>query len=662
MSWPVCRTETLSQGLPPGHCVGFLPKTTRWSGEVRLLGDVVVPSGAVLEVDPGTQIRTAEKPLWKYKFLRSGDRGQLQGNDLAFGRLICWGRLVVRGTTEKPVRFLPEGKTWGGIVLLGRARADMEWVELSHAARAGVLCHDRAHLRVQGGKFSGSETGLSAAGFGSVSVTDSSFFSNGRGILSYDFAAVLAEGDYFFENQWGVRADDASFARMERCSFRNNSEAGLLGQGRAWIDLNTNAFEGHEKIAVFLQDKSHGHARGNRFLHNAVGYEVLDDAHLVSDDDKIGPGSSVGVRGLRRARLRFRRAFLHGHLKEAALQTQDGVRAEMTACRFWENGTAISSQGKSRLRLRECEFQKNASAGKLQDRSVVSVVRSRLSGNKTGLEFCGGARGSLEENEFRAQSAAALDLAAASRVLCRRNRFDENGVALELKETSRAAMSGNHFLRQGSHGVLVRHRAAVRGRGNLFEDNAQAGVQGLDNARLLLAGNTFQANAVGVGIGPWVAADLRRNVFQGQRREGVSSSSEAPVVVKKNIFSKNATGIGHFEKDRALVKKNSFLKNSYAAGTCGGTAFPRWEENRCVDNGRGLVCRDRSGPFVQKNYFEGADNVALLCVGESVPRVRKNRFVGNKIAVATGASSRPGLDSNRWEKNGTETMEWRGEE
>jgi len=100
-----------------------------WSGAVFVTGDVFVPQGVTLTIQPGTTVtfadRKDDKNLWKGQLL---DQQKFRGVPRA--ELLVAGTLIARGTSNKLITFtgdwsskdanLPYGQ-WGGIVILPTA-------------------------------------------------------------------------------------------------------------------------------------------------------------------------------------------------------------------------------------------------------------------------------------------------------------------------------------------------------------------------------------------------------------------------------------------------------------------------------------------------------------------------------------------------------------
>ncbi len=639
---------------------GVLGPVVRWSGEVRLAGDVMVPWGATLEIAAGTRVRAARVPRWKYRFDRRGDRGARLGSAREHCYLVVYGALRVLGTVEKPVRFLAEGAAWGGVVLLGAARAQVTYAEIAAAEIAGLACFDRSRLEARGCRFQDCRAGLLCAGLSRVWVGEGLFAGSGAGLLACDVASVEAEGNRFFKNRLGMCGDDASRSRLTGNSFRANQDRGVLARGRCRMELASNAFEGQAEVAVRLEERARLAARDNRLFHNGCGYQLEDDSRLSSRGDKVGPNTRCGVQALSRARAAFRDGFFHSHETESAFQTQSRARADLSGCRFFSNRSGVAAHDRSDCRLDRCAFQGNRDWGaSFNGWARARVEQCQFSRNVSALAFFGSSQGVLAGNDVRGQSGAAVRVAGQGRVRTDGNRWQDNFLGMEIQDNAAVLSRGDRVEGQKEHGFLVRQFASLEVRRGCFQDNGRAAVQGLDNARLALEGNRFRGNAVGAAVTDGVSGRIRRNEISGHRQEGVSASSVGRVEVEENVFLGNRVGIGHFGRDRSRVARNRFARNTGAAGLCADAAAPEWEKNVCRENFYGLECRNRSAPRAAGNWFEDSAEAALRIEEEAAPRVEGNVFRGNRIGWSCAASARPSLEGNDFRDNLTEAADLR---
>ncbi|CAB1063893.1 hypothetical protein D1BOALGB6SA_8678, partial [Olavius sp. associated proteobacterium Delta 1] len=119
-------TVTVDSSLPT--TTGLLTGDEAWSGEILLTGDVTVPAGVTLTIEPGTTAR----------FLALND-DQGSGSNGSRAELIVRGALVAEGTAEQPIVFTssssdPNKGDWYGIRLV--ADANDASISLDHCTVA----------------------------------------------------------------------------------------------------------------------------------------------------------------------------------------------------------------------------------------------------------------------------------------------------------------------------------------------------------------------------------------------------------------------------------------------------------------------------------------------------------------------------------------------
>lgn len=581
---------------------GVLPGVTRWRGEVLLEGDVVVPADATLEIEAGARLRVAPAPGFKHPFERPAGGGTLHMPAAERCSLIVLGTLKVLGREGKPVALAPDA-SWGGVALLGGAKAEVAHAEIAGADMA-VACFDRSELQLTSCRLSGGGAGVLAAGFSRARLAGSLFEENERGLTACDFAELRAEGCRFHGNGIGASAEDGARAGLSACGFRANRVAGLQARGRARLRADQGVFEGHPREAAILMEQARVTAAGNRFFGNGQGYSLRDDAELDSAGDVIGPSRLCGLQAAQRSRARLANAFLHSHEAEPAAQCVDDARLDLRGCRFYSNRVGLSSFGRARWRLEDAVFKGNGRAAlEAGEDSSGEALRGEFLENGAGAVIHGRARAELRDSRFAGHAGPAVRAQENSRVSAERCRFEGNEVGLEAQGAAALDLRDNDVRSQSLHGVLARQSARVRARRSRFAENGRTGVQALEGASVRLEGNDFTANAVGAGLSEKASGFLGKNAFHAQSGEGVCAASEGDVLIQKNLFSRNRVGVGHFAADRSVVRGNRFLGQREAAGVCADRAAPRWEGNRCLDNARALECRDQARPVVKDNRF-----------------------------------------------------------
>jgi hypothetical protein len=116
---------------------GVLTENETWSGTVTLTGDVTVPVGMTLTIEPGTEV-----------VFPAGSDDTGGGEEIGLTELIINGSLSALGTEGNEIVFRSSSGTpakgdWGGIRVtwgLGAKTMEMQHCDLSHAS-AGIRWH-----------------------------------------------------------------------------------------------------------------------------------------------------------------------------------------------------------------------------------------------------------------------------------------------------------------------------------------------------------------------------------------------------------------------------------------------------------------------------------------------------------------------------------------
>lgn len=160
-----------------------------WQGEITVKGVVAVKRGASLTVTPGTTV----------KFVKM-DR---DGNEVGDGEIMVEGRLIAKGTKDKPIRFVsaeanPSINDWSYLQFIASDTGNLlEYCQFENAF-AGVMIH-----------------------YAEVRIVDCLFRNNNRG-LHFNTADLHAEHNTFVDNRIGIR-----FMRFEGdILIKNNQIAG----------------------------------------------------------------------------------------------------------------------------------------------------------------------------------------------------------------------------------------------------------------------------------------------------------------------------------------------------------------------------------------------------------------------------------------------------
>jgi hypothetical protein len=250
---------------------------------VRIEGTITVAPQATLTIEPGTVIR----------FARSG------ADPAADGALLVFGRLVARGSAERPILFVAAtpGTTWQGIVFLGSDKKNLlEHCRVEGAATAvdasfttlnlkathlassstGLRCQD-CLLVMAGGGAERCGVGLSLMD-SETDLRDLTLNGNGRGIIAVRSSLYLAGAAVNGSEDAGVVAEGCRLTVTGSSVVDNAS--GLTCNGCEG-SISINRIAGNRGHGVHLA-KSRVRLEGNNIEHNGGnGLEVEDGAAIA---------------------------------------------------------------------------------------------------------------------------------------------------------------------------------------------------------------------------------------------------------------------------------------------------------------------------------------------------------------------------------------------
>ena len=150
---------------------GFITSDTTWSGEVHIRGKVLVKHGVTLTILPGTAV----------KFLWSDENK----DDIGDGELNCEGRLIAKGTKDKPIIFTsgqptPKKKDWTFVMVTLNKDSALEYCTFEYAF-TGLQVH-----------------------FSTATVRNCTIRNNFEG-LRFSTTTAQIEHNVFLDNTYGIR-------------------------------------------------------------------------------------------------------------------------------------------------------------------------------------------------------------------------------------------------------------------------------------------------------------------------------------------------------------------------------------------------------------------------------------------------------------------------
>ncbi|MCY3870770.1 MAG: T9SS type A sorting domain-containing protein [Gemmatimonadetes bacterium] len=229
-----------ASGTPlTGHTV---PATTTWSGEIYLIGDVVIPSGVTVTINPGTVIN-----------FRPDTDVYESGLDTKISEIIIQngGSLIANGTIQNPIIFQssfradgtdPSGDGWRGAIKVKNEETGeiAEYVDILYNSGKD----DWGGIRNEGGTLTLQHCVISDAEVG-VEVT------------SYQGKTTISETD-LSANHFGIKVHEgASATQLELTNVglyqsRKGIVAGLYGTGH--VQLTNATIADNYQGVEFVED------------------------------------------------------------------------------------------------------------------------------------------------------------------------------------------------------------------------------------------------------------------------------------------------------------------------------------------------------------------------------------------------------------------------
>ncbi len=217
-----------------------LKSDTTWTGEVLVTGDILVPPGVTLTIAPGTVV--------KFRKIGPESDRNLFGTDSPYypqAEIIVTGRLIARGTAEKPISFIsaetsPQPADWGSLNFLGGSGNVLEWCRIKHAYN-GVHAHG-AEVLVKQCELSKNAVAIS------VKKEDEAKGTPGFGIP----ADLTVTGNLIEDNKGGINVR-ISRAVITGNTIRDNKFFGIWIKGKCPGEISRNEISANQKGIFFYK-------------------------------------------------------------------------------------------------------------------------------------------------------------------------------------------------------------------------------------------------------------------------------------------------------------------------------------------------------------------------------------------------------------------------
>ncbi len=233
-------SDALATNVPGGTIVN---QTWTEAGNPYVIqGDIIVPSGSFLHIQPGTVVHIASSDM------------QLSGIDTSRVEITVQGEIEVNGTQADPVAILAQTGnspyTWYGLIVdSGASKASFQWMTFQHASY-GLRSHAPAAV---------------------LSIETSRFFQNyNQGVELHNGAGVFDRVHIHDNNSYGVRVQGGS-AVMTNLLAVDNGSAAVYVTNASNVSLYNGTIYSNSSHAVYAAGTSSVNVV-NSILTNNSGY------------------------------------------------------------------------------------------------------------------------------------------------------------------------------------------------------------------------------------------------------------------------------------------------------------------------------------------------------------------------------------------------------
>lgn len=497
---------------------GHVTRDTTWSGNVDVIGDVVIEPGVTLTLASGTVVRF---PSFDWK---------ATGFDPKRCELLVYGRLDSRGTSTNPVILTPTTSRgqWGGVFLMNGQNPDLRAVTLRRAVH-GVV---RQRLPAGITRWSGVQRvpmDLAVPADAELIMEPGAVVYFGLDLSRRGIAPLVSE--LIVDGRLTVAGTAGNpVACTSDPAEKDAIWYGIRMAPTARVDLRN----------LELQRAGYG-----------VSGQVNETGFLRIVDSVIGLNAASGVRltvngsaVIERSQL-IRNRF-HG------LRAEGSGRVRLTDVDVLDNGREGIYLGNASMQGEQVQVRGN---GVLQDDDPRSGVRA-VGGCGESIELAdtevadnalhgldlhdweGDVRlsgGTLTQNQgdgLRALAAAATEL--------RGTEFTDNAEAGAVLRTGRVSIAEAHFAGNGLCGLELGTGSRGRILGSTFERGDGVVLSKADS--ILVQENRFATDAVGM-LSRSAPATIRLNRFRSNQTGLQTEGEPLPALVELNVFLENRVAV-----------------------------------------------------------------------------------------------------------------------
>ncbi|MBI4374893.1 MAG: hypothetical protein HY549_00425 [Elusimicrobia bacterium] len=590
--FPGCPEEGAGPRTASVAALGELAADTAWEGEVRVLGDVIVPAGRALRIKSSARLNFAPDPVKSPVVWRWSQGRWLRANPPGRAHLIVRGRLDIEAGAEGFDHPL-----FGGIVASGCGRVSARSLSLK-GQEVAMSFFDRSKASLRDTRLEACESGL--------------LFSGGsRGRIE----GLQAVGC----RRRAVVCEQAAAVAVSGASIRL-SEIGLVARGRACLRVKRSRLSDCDDSGLAVWGRS-----------SARLWDV--SASSCAHGAQVAGRGRLRARGLLCVDCRQTGLSLQGGLLELSSSRLGGARHGLLCAGSWElkaQGLELLSNGES-LALKgrgQALIQGLVAVGEtaivLSQQARARVAEVKVSGSRTGLRVSGDSR--LEASELRSEGNETGLSVSGGAVRLRRFLIASSGeVACRVTRGRVIAESG--ALQDNPLGIDCSGKAVVSARDCRFAGNRQA-VRAAGRARLHLKACRFRDGECGISAHD--SARVGQVSCRGARLERAIVAQGSAFLTMRNCAWNTRSGAGLSERSRALMRR-CLLSCSDTAVELGGRASLLLAG--CLIRGGEIGLRaEREGRLAAWGVrWTGAGRYGLWLRDRSRARLLSCRFEANRM-------------------------------
>lgn len=319
--------KAFDEEASPAGFFGILSCDAAWSGDIRIGGDVIVPTGVSLRIAKGSALSFSATSEWS---------GRPYPNERRLCRLIVHGELRVEGKPDEKVR-VGGGSPWAGLLVLPGASVLFSDCDVS-LGKDAVLDALGGRVVMTGCRIDGGAVGVRLQPGARAELSSCRLAGSGVALSAAPGSYLEASDCEFERNVTGIEADSAEM-NIVGSTFRDNVRTGLSATGGG-TRISSSRFERNDE-------------------------SLLVDGGLVMDGCAID-GGEVGVR------------------------LRSNARAELSSCRMTGAGVAISAEAGSSLKADGCEFERNETGIEAESADIAIGGSSFRDNERAGFRMTGG--------------------------------------------------------------------------------------------------------------------------------------------------------------------------------------------------------------------------------------------------------------------------------